>query len=70
MNKNDIIDLQNDVKNKFRLITEQIDKKKVDKVLLKNILENFRSILDYAAVDISNTLKEKKIKYTFHMVEN
>ncbi|QSX36495.1 hypothetical protein [Shewanella sedimentimangrovi] len=57
----DISDLLIHTKSEIELLTQQSNNGEINKVSLKNILENLRSILDYHSEDISIKLKEKQI---------
>lgn len=57
MLNNDIEQLLKSCKVMIENISEQIKKEEMDKILLKNTLENMRSVLDYLANDILRTLK-------------
>jgi len=57
MHNRDIQELLEHAKNEISSITEQSRKGTINKVALKNTLENLRSVLDYAAQDMQSKLK-------------
>lgn len=59
MYNEDIKELLEHSKNEVHLITEQSKQGVVNKVAIKNALENLRSVLDYHGQDILNVLKDK-----------
>jgi len=62
----DIHELLSHVKNEISSISIQSNEGTINKIALKNTLENLRSILDYAAQDIRGKLKtENKAKVYF-----
>lgn len=58
----DIYELFEHAKNEISSISVQANNGTINKVALKNTLENLRSILDYVAQDIRDKLKSKKGK--------
>lgn len=57
MHNKDIQDLLEHTQNEITSISELAQKGTIKKVVIKNTLENLRSILDYAAQDIKVELK-------------
>jgi len=65
MNHEDINALLESSKKQKVELDKKISKREVDKVLLKNLLENYRSVLDYLAIDIGNSIQNKSTKIYF-----
>jgi hypothetical protein len=57
MHNRDIQELLEHAQNEISSISEQSKKGAINKVALKNTLENLRSVLDYAAQDMQSKLK-------------
>ncbi|WP_029823774.1 hypothetical protein, partial [Vibrio parahaemolyticus] len=55
----DIKELLEHSKNEVNVITEQSKQGTVNKVAVKNVLENLRSVLDYHSQDLLSVLKDK-----------
>lgn len=72
MNIEDINTILNHVVNQNAELSKSIKDEKVNKVILKNVLENLRSILDYMAIDIYKQIedKERKIFFPYGRREN
>lgn len=58
MHNQDIKELLEHTQKEISSISEQAKIGTIDKVALKNTLENLRSVLDYAAKDIQRKLKD------------
>ncbi len=68
MLNNDVLELYKVCEDQVNTIAQQVDSNQLNKVLLKNTLENMRSILDYISIDIHNRLPQnhkKKAKAYF-----
>ncbi|MBI9055974.1 MAG: hypothetical protein JEY96_19285 [Bacteroidales bacterium] len=65
MNLEDINSVIEHSEMQIKELAGSIEKNKINKVLLKNTLENLRSILDYLAVDMSSYLNDSKEKLYF-----
>ncbi|PHS65656.1 MAG: hypothetical protein COB12_07085 [Flavobacterium sp.] len=65
MNRNDTFELINHSKKQIQSISSSLKKGTLNKVEIKNTLENLRSILDYLAVNISSKLKHPKKRVHF-----
>jgi hypothetical protein len=77
MHNRDIQELLEHAQNEISTISEQSKNGTINKVLLKNTLENLRSVLDYAAQDMQSKLKTltsnkipKKVYFPYGQREN
>ena len=72
MNKEDIEEILASSLKQRDDLGKIISERNIDKVLLKNLLENYRSILDYIAIDIAKNagITNKKIYFPYGQREN